>query len=92
MDFDLERIHKIYGKNIIFEMNENHYELFSNIEYLESLGFSNVFDIVEAYPYSFLIDCSIFQSRVDKLILRLGRHYSKFILEDVSLWSEIDDE
>ena len=91
MKLDLKRIEEIYGKSSIYEFKENMDEVITNLNYLLSRGFNNVYTILENNPYIFFLDTNIFEERVNNLIDKLGVEYIEKLEEDFTLWGEIDD-
>lgn len=91
MKLNINKIEEIYGNSSIYELKDNMDELITNMNYLVSLGFTDVYDIVEKYPYMFLMDKKVFKERVSNLIKKLGVEYIEKLEEDFTLWGEIDD-
>ena len=91
MKLNLNKIEEIYGENSVYEFYDNKDEVISNINYLVSLGFKDVFDIVENNPYMFLIDTNIFKEKVSNIIDELGVEYIEKLEQDFTLWGEIDE-
>lgn len=89
MKNDLDKIKEIYGESSIYELQENIEELISNMKYLSSLGFTDIYDIVSTHPYMFLIDEDEFQNKVNILIKELGVEYIEKLEEDTSLWEKV---
>ena len=91
MTINLNKIEEIYGKNYIYEFYDNKEEAINNINYLISLGFKDVSDIVENNPYMFLIDEKTFKEKVSNIIDKLGVEYIEKLEQDFTLWGEIDE-
>lgn len=89
MKNDLDKIKEIYGESSIYELQDNIEELISNMKYLSSLGFTDIYDIVSTHPYMFLIDEDDFKEKVDLLIKKLGVEYIEKLEEDTSLWENV---
>ena len=91
MKLDIDKIEDIYGNSSIYELKDNMNELIENMNYLVSRGFTDVYDIVEKYPYMFLIDKKVFKEKVSNLINKLGVEFIEKLEKDFTLWGEIDD-
>ena len=91
MKLNLDKIEEIYGQSSIYEFYENKENVTTNINYLTSKGFKDVYDIVETYPYIFIIEPEEFKKKVSNLIEHLGVEYIEKLEEDFTLWGEIDD-
>ena len=91
MKFDVEKIKEVYGENTIYEMKNHIEDITSNMYFLSSLGFDDVFDILENNPYMFLYTPTVFKEKVNKLIDKLGFDYLEKLGNDISLWGELDD-
>lgn len=92
MNIDFNKIQKIYGTSTIIEFQENKEELIENIKYLNKLGFDNIEDIIELFPYMFLIERENFKDKVNELIGKLGIDYLEKLNEDTSLWENVNEE
>jgi len=91
MKLDLNKIQEIYGDSSIYEIKNHMDQVVDNMNYLLSLGFNDVYNIVENDPYMFLYDKKEFINKIDKLINKLGVEYIEKLEEDFSLWGEIYD-
>lgn len=91
MKIDLNKIQEIYGDSSIYEIKNHLDQVIDNMNYLVSLGFNDVYNIVETNPYMFLYDKKIFVDKMDKLIKKLGVEYIEKLEDDFSLWGEIYD-
>ena len=89
---NFNKIQKIYGTSTIIEFQENKEELIENIKYLNKLGFDNIEDIIELFPYMFLIERENFKEKVNELIGKLGIDYLEKLNEDTSLWENVNEE
>ena len=92
MNINFNKIQKIYGTSTIIEFQENKEELIENIKYLNKLGFDNIEDIIELFPYMFLIERENFKEKVNELIGKLGIDYLEKLNEDTSLWENVNEE
>lgn len=90
MKINFKKIMEIYGNNSIYDFKENIDDVSENIKYLIHLGFENVYDIVEIYPYMFLMCEDIFKEKVNSLINRLGEDYISILDEDTTLWGGVE--
>lgn len=91
MKLDLQKIQEIYGNNAIKEIKENEESFVSNMKYLKERGFTNLYEIIEQNPYSFLEDEAIFQEKIDHIIKILGVEYIEKLEEDMTLWRLLDE-
>lgn len=91
MDIDFQKISQIYGNNIIFNIEEEMDNLVPNIKYLISLGFTNVGNIIELYPYLFITDSVEFKEKVNGLIKKIGIDYVEFLETNTDLWRCLDE-
>ena len=57
---------------------------------LPKLGFKDVYDIVELYPYMFLMCEDIFKEKVNSLINKLGIEYLSILEENTTLWGGVE--
>lgn len=90
MKINFSKISEIYGKNTLYEFKENIEDVTDNINYLLKLGFTDVYDILELYPYMFLMSNDIFKEKVDRLINHLGVEYLNILSEDTTLWGGVE--
>lgn len=91
MKIDLDRIQKIYGESVIYNIKENLENVIGNMNYLITKGFNNVNEIIEQNPFLFIKSCEIFQEKIDSLIKNLGVEYIEKLEDNTFLWGEIDD-
>lgn len=91
MELDLYKIKDIYGNSSIYEIKDHMEEVINNMKYIKSLGFEDIYNIVEVNPYIFLIDSKIFKEKVNNLINKLGAFYFEKLEENIFLWGEIND-
>lgn len=92
MKINFKKITEIYGNNSIYEFRDNIDDVSENINYLFKLGFKNVYDIVELYPYMFLMCEDIFKEKVNQLINKLGIEYLDILDEDTTLWGGVEND
>ncbi len=92
MKINFKKIMEVYGTNSIYQFKENIEDLESNINYLLKLGFEDVYDIVELYPYMFLMCEDIFKEKVNALINKLGIEYLDILEEDTTLWGGVESD
>lgn len=90
MKINFKKIMEIYGNNSIYSFKDNIEDVEENINYLLKLGFKDVYDIVEQYPYMFLMCEDIFKEKVNKLINKLGIEYLSILEEDTTLWGGVE--
>lgn len=91
MKLDMNKIQDIFGKSSISEIKENKEEFIQNIEYVLSLGYKNVYELVERYPYTFLMDTDTFQEKVNDLLDSLGVDSFEKIDENMEIWGSLDE-
>lgn len=91
MEFDLEKIKELYGENAIYDIKNHIEDITSNMYFLVSIGFTDVFNILELNPYMFLYTPAIFKEKVNKLLDKIGFDYLEKLNNDISLWGELDD-
>ena len=91
MDLDMNRIKEIFGNSAILEIKDNEREFIDNIKYLISLGCPNVYELVEIYPYTFLIDTNDFKSKVTILLDSLGVESFEKIENNLEIWGSLDE-
>ena len=89
MKIDLEKIETIYGNNCIYEIKDNLDDVVSNINYLNTKGFTNVYEIVESYPYLFIESNDIFIEKIDLFLTNIGFDYLDILSNDMTLWGDI---
>ncbi len=91
MELDMMKIKEMFGKSILEEIRENQEEFIQNIEYIASLGYKDVFELVEHYPETFLQDEDTFKEKVDQLLNSLGVESFEKIEENLDLWGLLDE-
>jgi hypothetical protein len=91
MKLDLEKIKELYGENAIYDIREHMEDVTSNMYFLVSIGFNDVYGILEMNPYMFLCSPTIFKDKVNKLLDKLGFDYLEKLKNDISLWGDLDD-
>lgn len=91
MEMDLERIQNIFGKSSISEIRNNKEDFLQNIEYMISLGYKDVYELVQLYPYTFLKENQEFREKVEELLDSLGVESFEKISEDTSIWGRLDE-
>ena len=91
MELDMNRIKEIFGNSAILEIKDNQEDFLDNIKYLISLGCPNVYELVEIYPYTFLIDTNDFKSKVKTLLDSLGVESFEKIENNLEIWGSLDE-
>ena len=91
MKINIDKIEEIYGRNMIYNFQENIESIIENINYLRKLGFKDIYDIVETNPYLFLLDTTIFKDKIKLLQEKLGVEYIEKLEEKYTLWGEINE-
>ena len=89
MNINFSKIQEIYGDDLLETCKENVEDLVKNINYLARLGFSDVEDIFERYPFIFLIDSSSFVVKINGLVKKLGINYISILEENMGLWEDL---
>ena len=89
MKINIEKIKEIYGNDSIYEIKDNLDVVIDNLNYLVKCKFSNIYEILESYPYLFLYPKEEFKSKVDNLINSLGVEYIEKLDDDMSLWGDL---
>lgn len=89
MNFNLEKIEEIYGKEIFNCFEDNHDDVVNNIKYFYNLGFTDIEDIFERVSLLFIEPCVDFKRKIDSLIRKLGINYVEKIENDLSLLEEL---
>ena len=92
MKIDFKKIMEIYGTNSIYQIKDNIEDLEQNMNYLIKLGFKDVYDILELYPYMFLMSEDIFKEKINSLIERLGIDYLSILAENTNLWGDVESD
>lgn len=91
MELDMNRIKDIFGNSAILEIKDNQEEFLDNIKYLISLSCPNVYELVEMYPYTFLIDTDEFKNKVNNLLDSLGIYSFEKIENNLEIWGSLDE-
>lgn len=91
MKLDLEKINELYGQDAVYVIKDHIEDISSNMSFLASIGFSNIYDVLAINPYMFICTPVLFKNKVNKLIDKLGFDYLEKLDNDISLWGELDD-
>lgn len=91
MELDMNRMNEIFGNSMILEIKENKEDFIHNIKYVYSLGYKDVYELVEQYPETFLFDSEIFEEKVNKLIDSLGIEPFTKIEENIGIWGSLNE-
>ena len=91
MELDMNRINEIFGNSMIKEIRDNREDFICNIKYVLSLGYKDVYELVELYPETFLYDATIFQEKVNELLDSLGVESFEKIEENLELWGSLNE-
>jgi len=91
MEINYNKIVEIYGKDILTLINDNINEIIKNLSYLKELGFQDIEDIFERYPFIFIQDNKIFKDKFNKLITKLGFDYVNIMENNLDVLEEVDD-
>ena len=91
MNLDMDRINEIFGKSMVLNIRDNQEDFIQNIKFIQSLGYKNVYELVELYPETFLLDSSVFQEKVELLLEKLGVESFEEIEENMDLWGSLNE-
>ena len=91
MEINYNKIIEIYGMDIINLINDNIEEIIKNLSYLKELGFEDIEDIFERYPFIFIQDNKELKEKINKLIANLGPDYVNIIETNLDVLEELDD-
>ena len=91
MNLDMDRINEIFGKSMVLNIRDNQEDFIQNIKFIQSLGYKNVYELVELYPETFLLDSSVFQEKVELLLEKLGVESFEAIEENMELWGSLNE-
>ena len=87
----MNRIKDIFGNSMILEIKDNQQEFIKNIKYILSLGYDNVYELVELYPTTFLMESNEFKEKVDSLLNSLGVDSFEQLEENTEIWGSLDE-
>ena len=82
---DLDRIEEVFGEDYIKTINENINLIDENVKLLEKLKFDDIEEIFERCPDIFIYNANEFETKINKLIKKLGEKYVEKIEEDISI-------
>ena len=88
---DMDRINEIFGKSMIANIRENQEDFIKNIKYIQSLGYKDVYNLVELYPETFIQDSSVFEEKVNDLLDSLGVESFEKIDENTEIWRSLNE-
>lgn len=91
MNLDMDRINEIFGKSMVLNIRDNQEDFIQNIKFVQSLGYKNVYELVELYPETFLLDTAIFQEKVELLLEKLGVESFETIEENMDIWGSLNE-
>ncbi len=91
MNLDMDRINEIFGQGMISEIRDNKEDFIENIKFAQSIGYKDVYELVEHYPYTFLEDPIIFKEKVEKLLNSLGVESFEKIEDNIDIWGSLDE-
>lgn len=89
MPINYDKILEIYGQDMLISILENLNDVESNVNYLNSLGYSDTIDIFERYPYIFIQTEKEFKSKINKLKNKIGDNYVEIIENNLELLEEL---
>lgn len=89
MELDLNKIEDIYGTSVIIEIQDNIDSVINNLKYLVSINISDVYEVINNYPFLFIEDNDIFKEKIDTFINELGINYRELLANDMSLWGDL---
>ncbi len=73
MKIDLEKIQELYGESIINEMKNHFDNIIENLSYLKKKQISNYDEVLESYPYLFMLSSYSFQKKINQIIKKNGK-------------------
>lgn len=91
MEINYNKIIEIYGKEYITLIGENINEIIRNLSYLKELGFEDIEDIFERYPFIFIQDNKDFKEKFNRLITKLGFDYVNIIENNLDVLEVLND-
>ena len=74
---------------MLISILENLKDVESNVNYLNSLGYSDTIDIFERYPYIFIQTEKEFKSKINELKNKIGDNYVEIIENNLELLEEL---
>lgn len=89
MNINIDKIKEIYGENSLYEIKNNLDNVINNVNYLIEYNIKNIEEILECYPYIFLMSEEEFKTMIDNYIKELGINYQEELEQDMSLWGRL---
>ena len=89
MPINYDKILGIYGQDMLISILENLKDVESNVNYLNSLGYSDTIDIFERYPYIFIQTENEFKSKINELKNKIGDNHVEIIENNLELLEEL---
>lgn len=89
MEINYKKILEIHGMDIINQIKENAKDVVYNMDYLNTLEFTDVIDILERYPEIFICDKNEFKEKINSFIKKVGINYIELLENDIGLWEEL---
>ena len=76
---------------MVLNIRDNQEDFIQNIKFVQSLGYKNVYELVELYPETFLLDTAVFQEKVELLLEKLGVESFETIEENMDIWGSLNE-
>ncbi len=91
MQIDFNRIEETYGKEVLKSIQDNKEDVFKNIKYFISRGFSaeSAIDLFELNAIVFICNNDDFKEKLDRLINKLGDNYIDMVENDFGYLDEL---
>ena len=89
MEINYKKILEIHGMDIINQIRENAKDVVYNMDYLNTLEFTDVIDILERYPQIFICSKNEFKEKINNFIKQLGINYVELLENDMGLWENL---
>ena len=86
MEINYKKILEIHGMDMLDQIKENSKDVVYNMDYLSTLQFNDVIDILERYPEIFICDVKEFKEKINKFVKQLGINYVDLLENDMGLW------
>jgi len=89
VEINYKKILDIHGMDIVNHIKENAEDIVYNMDYLITLEFSDVIDILERYPQIFICDKNEFKEKINNFVKQLGINYVELLENNTELWENL---
>lgn len=89
LSVDLEKMKEVFGDEIIEIISDNMDIIEKNVQTLKDLNFDDVGGLFERCPSSFTYFPKDFNSKINKLIEKIGKNYVEVIQNDISYFENL---